>query len=59
MHSGPVLKRTVVDRRLAQGDAHDYPAASGERDGPPVNQTQTIPSEDPCTGAPGTLTITF
>jgi hypothetical protein len=26
---------------------------------PPVNQTQTIPSEDPCTEAPGTLTITF
>jgi hypothetical protein len=25
----------------------------------PVNQTQSFPNTDPCTGAPGTLTITF
>lgn len=25
----------------------------------PVNHTQSFPSNDPCTGAPGTLTITF
>ena len=25
----------------------------------PVNQTQSFPSNDPCTGAPGTLTVTF